>query len=67
MKNKVYDMILFVGGTGITLLGFFGTLHMGIFFSPYSNNWYDILFMIIGVSMIVFGFVRRSWNEKENQ
>lgn len=64
MNNKIYDLVLFVGGTALTLLGFFGTIRYGQLFHYGATVWYDILFMIIGVSMIVFGFVRRSWDKK---
>ena len=69
MNNKVYDVLFFVGGSALTLLGFFTTYNESSenFFNRYKTDWYDFLFIIVGISMIVFGFVRRSWGKKEDK
>jgi hypothetical protein len=72
MKDKIFDVILFVGGVVIILVGvfstygyWFGTSPTGYLFHPDSTNWSNFTLMIIGVAMIVFGFVRRSWRKKD--
>ena len=66
MKDKIYDIVLFVGG--ITLaLGLFSTYKDERFLHFYYTNWVNMMFMIIGVAMIVMGFVRRSWKKNEDK
>ena len=67
LKNKIFDVVNFVGGTVITLFGFFSTRDEYGFFSEDSTEWDGILFIIVGVSMIVFGFVRRNWYKKDDK
>jgi uncharacterized membrane protein YedE/YeeE len=70
MKNKIYDVILFVGGAFIFTISLTGgysggaILRGGISRSTGFVFW-SIIGMAIGVSMIVFGFLRRSWNKKD--
>lgn len=67
MNNKIYDIIFFVGGTVLMLLGLFSTLDEWEGFFSDATDWYDILLMITGISMIVFGFVRNSWDKQDKQ
>ncbi|MCH7722943.1 MAG: hypothetical protein IIC76_06325 [Bacteroidetes bacterium] len=69
-KDKIYDVVLLVGGSALTLYGYMFMQRM----IPYSSGlyirhfkvWSDIYFFI-GIIMIVFGFVRRSWKNNKNK
>jgi hypothetical protein len=62
MKNKIYDVIFFVGGAFIVVYSLFaGQMPLGGF----SDWWGGAI--AVGVSLIVIGFLRRSWNKKEKE
>ncbi len=66
MKNKVYDVILFVGGSFITLTSIIGGLRWETLRGTW-RGWEDwaIIGIVVGICMIIFGFLRRNWNKKK--
>jgi hypothetical protein len=69
MKNKIYDILFFIGGAFLFIISLTGGytggavrrdgISSGAGFEPWS-----VIGMAIGVSMIVLGFLRLSWNRK---
>jgi len=74
-KGKILDAIFFVGGTFISMISLTGGFYsygggdlLGIGFSSSGRSGFklwSVIGMAIGVSMIVFGLLRRSWNKLE--
>ena len=63
MKNKIYDVIFFVGGAFIVVYSLVAGHNA---FSGGFRNWAGGA-IAVGVSLIVIGFLRRSWNKKEKK
>lgn len=76
--DKIIELILFIGGTFIFVVSLSGGYYSrggsnSLFKSPFSSGFssssgfevWSVIGMAIGISMIVFGFLRRSWNKQE--
>jgi len=71
MKEKIIDFCLFIGGTFLSVLSLAGgyysrggrDMFMGYNTSSGFKDW-SIITLAIGISMIAFGFLRRSWRKK---
>ncbi|MBV6419397.1 MAG: hypothetical protein DAHOPDDO_00613 [Ignavibacteriaceae bacterium] len=61
MKDKIFDSVLFIGGTFITVFN----LSSGFTsFGYFTLSRYAAIGLAIGICMIVFGFLRRNWNKR---
>jgi len=74
MKNKIYDVIFFVGGAGVFIYnltkGYYsrgGTSVFGGYSTASGFESWSVIGMAIGVCLIVIGFLRRSWDKKEKE
>ncbi len=72
MKNKILDVIFFIGGTIITIYsigaGIYhksGKIKLGA--SRLGLSDWAIIGLTLGICMIVFGFLRRNWDKKEKE
>lgn len=66
MKNKIIDIICFVGGTFlfiITLFNYHTYGRNGDGNIYYSN--FQIILLAVGVSLVVFGFLIRKWRKEK--
>lgn len=73
-KDKIYDVIFFIGGTFLAIVslagGYYSSGGTDIVFGGYSSSagfssW-AVITLAIGISMIVMGFLRRSWRKQKN-
>jgi hypothetical protein len=72
-KNRRIELILFVGGAFLFIVNLTGGYYSrggSDIFNGYSSSsgfrLWAIFGMAIGISMIVYGFLRRSWNKQKN-
>lgn len=78
-RDKIIELVLFVGGTFIFVVSLTGGYYNyskddsnSLFESPFSSGYssssgfkvWSVIGMAIGISMIVLGFLRRSWSKK---
>lgn len=70
-KNRRIELILFVGGTFLFMVNLTGGYYsrggsdfLGGYSSSSGFRWWANLGMAIGISMIVYGFLRKSWRKK---
>lgn len=64
-KDKIFDVIFFIGGTFVSIVSFLGGMSHSMYGNINGLKSGAVIGVASGICLIVFGFLRRGWNKKE--